>query len=167
MIELLNNPSAAESCSVVRKFVSKLNNPAADAASIFCDAASSTNELISRTDSDSMCATKLPSGPSTSIPFRKVPAHSRPCESTDNAEMRLLVSDWRVSLQRAKRISELLERWMPSLLSSHSSPASVVRREPVETATLFHFAGIVCRRCEKPASVDRPNISPLSLHNTS
>src|SRR5689334_6322989 len=122
MIELLNSPSVADKCSVARRFVSKLDKPADDDASIFCDAASSTSELISRTDSDSMCATKLPGGPSTSIPFLKVPAHSLPCESTDKAEIRLLVSDWRVSPQREKRISasDAFARYIPSLLSSHS-----------------------------------------------
>src|SRR6185369_16140688 len=146
MIELLNKPSAVERCSAVRRLVSKLTAPADDAASIFCDAASSARELISLTDSDSMCASKLPDGPSTSIPFLKVPAHSRPCESTDKAEIRLLVSDWRVSPQREKRISDAFERCIPSLLSSHRAPSSVVSRVPVVTATLFHFAGMFRRR---------------------
>src|SRR5947207_375400 len=129
MIELLNKPSAADKCSVVPMFVSKLSKPAEDAASIFFDPTSSTSELISRTDSDSMCATKLPGGPSTSMPFLKVPAHSLPCESTDNAEIRLSVSAERVSPQREKWITELFPmsdwfttaRWTPSLLSSHRS----------------------------------------------
>src|SRR3954447_23538431 len=145
MIALLNNPSVADRRSVGRRLVSKVTTPADDAASIFCDAASSARELISRTDSDSICATNVPGGPSTSIPFRKVPAQSLPCESTDKAETRLLVRESRVSPQRAKRSSPLLERWIPSLLSSQRSPSSVASCAPVEAATLFQFAGMVMR----------------------
>jgi hypothetical protein len=105
MIELLNKPSVADKCSVAPRLVSKLSKPADDAASIFFDATSSASELISRTDSDSRCAATVPDGPSTSMPLRKVPAHSRPCESIDNEEMRLLVSDSRISPQGAKRIA--------------------------------------------------------------
>src|SRR5215216_2623799 len=172
MIELLNKPSAAESWSVVPRPASKLSTPAEDAASIFFDSASSTRELISRTDSDSMCATSVPGCPSTSIPFLKVPAHNLPCESIDNAEIRLLVSDWRLSPQREKRIVELSDsftaaRYTPSLLSSHRSLFNVASLEPVETVALFQVAGMVRRRCERSSSALTPNVSLLSLHNTS
>src|SRR4030095_10833166 len=157
MIELLNRPSATDRFSVVPRFESKLCKPAEEATSIFFDTTSATSELISRTDSDWTCATNIPDGPSTSIPFLKVPAHSRACESIDNAEIRLLVSDWCISPQREKPIVELVPtsdlfataRCMPSLLSSHRSSSRVASLEPVETETLFQVGGMVRRRCEK------------------
>src|SRR5215208_853362 len=109
------------------------------------------------------------------MPFLNVPAHSRACESTDNAEIRLLVSDGRISPQRAKRIAELfpvsgwftIARCRPSLLSSHRSSSSVVSLEPVERVTLFQVVGMVRRRREKSSSIGSANVSPLSLLNAS
>src|SRR3954462_13709189 len=143
MTELLSRPSVEERCSVFPKLVSKLSKPAADDASIFFEAASWTSELISRTDSVSRCAVNVPAGPSTSMPFRNVPAHNLPCESTDNSEIRLLVSDWRPSPQREKRIASDWPRWTPSLLSSHTSRSTIASLAPVEAATLFQLAGII------------------------
>src|SRR6185295_10633838 len=117
---------------------------------------SSVRKLISRTSSDSRCANCFPSAVSTSIPFRKLPAHSLPCVSRVSAEVKLVLSSLESTVcPKAEKGSELVlelssapacARKIPALLNSQTSWPSNSKRQPAAPAGLFHPIALTCRR---------------------